>query len=255
MMPKNLVKAMAVAGALVVGGYLHLKRPEPSQMMVSASTQMLAPELFLEEAALPAVLPLKIILTVNTATVSNPISEQPQPAEEGHNITGDSQYDYSNPRIQHFYDLFTGERSRDIQTRIERTRQYDSMIRAAAEEHSIPYHTLFALIVNESGGHPEAVSSAGARGLTQIMPRTAAGYSCGNLADPERSIKCGARILADYTRWLGNLDLGLAAYAIGPGSVRDRMEAAGTDAYLELFSEGEYVPKIRAVELIIESFE
>ncbi len=168
----------------------------------------------------------------------------------GQNEPNQDKYDYSHPRIQHFYNLFRGERSRDIQTRIERTREYDNLIREAANDHNIPYATLFALIVNESGGNPQAVSTAGARGLTQIMPRTASSRGCRDLADPETSINCGAQILAEYAERFGSLDLGLAAYAIGPSMVREKVEAAGTNNYRELFPEGEYVPGIRAIERV-----
>ena len=158
---------------------------------------------------------------------------------------------YHHPRVEDFYDLFTGEQSRDIQARIERTRQYDDLIRTAAENNDLPYETLFALVVIESGGNPNTLSSAGARGLTQMMSDTANSRGCYNLADPATSINCGATYLAELRERFGSLDLALAAYNIGPTRTSRITEGSGSENYWDNFDQGEYVPRIRAVERVL----
>ena len=76
----------------------------------------------------------------------------------------------------------------------------------------------------ESSHRPYAVSSSGARGLMQLMPKTAAWY-CGiqgyELYDVRKNVFCGTSYLA-YVRRLnqGSLSLALAAYYTGPGTVK-----------------------------------
>src|SRR5688500_5216124 len=51
---------------------------------------------------------------------------------------------------------------------------YDEHVEAAAQEFGVDPHLVRGMIAAESSGRPEAVSRAGARGLMQLMPATAA---------------------------------------------------------------------------------
>jgi len=80
---------------------------------------------------------------------------------------------------------------------------------------------LEAVVGQESGFNPAAVSRAGAVGLMQLMPDTARRFGVLDRFDPEQNLRGGARYLA----WLldhfnQDLDLALAAYNAGEGSVR-----------------------------------
>jgi soluble lytic murein transglycosylase-like protein len=92
-------------------------------------------------------------------------------------------------------------------------------IEQAAEEAGVDPRLLAALVWQESGFDPDAVSSSGAVGLAQLMPATAAGLGV-DPTDPVQNLEGGARYLAWTLREFGSLDLGLAAYNAGPGSVR-----------------------------------
>lgn len=91
-----------------------------------------------------------------------------------------------------------------------------------ARRHGVEPALFRALVTQESAWNPSAVSPAGAAGLTQLMPETAAG-ECGLSAqerfDPDKSLDCGAAYLAKQLRRFGSVDLALAAYNSGPERV------------------------------------
>jgi soluble lytic murein transglycosylase-like protein len=70
----------------------------------------------------------------------------------------------------------------------------------------------------ESGFNASAVSPAGAQGLMQFMPATAAGLGV-NPLDPGSAIDGAARYLSSLKKQFGSTDLALAAYNAGPGTV------------------------------------
>jgi peptidoglycan DL-endopeptidase CwlO len=90
---------------------------------------------------------------------------------------------------------------------------------AAAAQHGVPAALLAAVAKQESGYNPSAVSSAGAEGIMQLMPSTAAGLGV-NALDPAQAIGAGAQLLGSYLqRYNGSVPLALAAYNAGPGAV------------------------------------
>ena len=91
--------------------------------------------------------------------------------------------------------------------------------RAAARQHGIPEDLFLRLVQQESGWDPEAVSRAGAVGLAQLMPDTAARLGA-DPRDPAQNLQAGARYLAMQYRAFGRWDHALAAYNAGPGAVR-----------------------------------
>lgn len=107
---------------------------------------------------------------------------------------------------------------------------YRDLVEAAARKYGVDPLLLVALMRQESSFDPRAGSSAGARGLTQFMPSTAAilAPSVGlnhfvpdDLDRPSVAIPMGAAYLADLTREFGGKPyLALAAYNAGSGNVR-----------------------------------
>jgi soluble lytic murein transglycosylase-like protein len=93
-------------------------------------------------------------------------------------------------------------------------------VRAAELRHSLPIGLLDALIATESAYVPWAISRAGAGGLAQLMPATAAELGVADRFDPLQSIEGGARYLRRMLDRFGSVSLALAAYNAGPGSVR-----------------------------------
>ncbi len=98
---------------------------------------------------------------------------------------------------------------------------YEQQIDAAAAKYGIDPAVLKGLIKQESGFNPDAGSSAGAQGLTQLMPGTASSLGVTNLHDPAQSIDGGAHYLKmQLDRFGGDYSKALAAYNAGPGAVQ-----------------------------------
>ena len=98
--------------------------------------------------------------------------------------------------------------------------KYDHLIFKASEKYNVNYNLIKAVIKAESNFNPQAVSRAGARGLMQLMPKTAYAYQVQDSFEPESNIEAGVR----YLRYLlnlfqGNLHLALAGYNAGENAV------------------------------------
>jgi soluble lytic murein transglycosylase-like protein len=97
---------------------------------------------------------------------------------------------------------------------------YASEISAAAERNGVDPALLTGLIKAESNFDPSATSPAGAQGLTQLMPATAAGLGVTNPLDPAQAIEGGAKYLRQQLdHFGGDASKALAAYNAGPGAV------------------------------------
>ncbi len=95
---------------------------------------------------------------------------------------------------------------------------YANLFTAAAARHGVDASLLAAVASTESNFNPGAVSPAGAQGLMQFMPATAAGLGVSPL-DPASAVDGAARYLKSLTQQFGSTDLALAAYNAGPGTV------------------------------------
>jgi soluble lytic murein transglycosylase-like protein len=112
----------------------------------------------------------------------------------------------TNPRLQPAYALlFAGATAR------------------AARSHSLPPEFLGATLLQESAYDPQALSAAGAIGIAQFMPDTAAGVGL-DPTDPFASIEAAAALLGGYAdayrgRYADPYSAALAAYNAGPFAV------------------------------------
>lgn len=93
-------------------------------------------------------------------------------------------------------------------------------IEAAASRQGLDPRLLASLVWAESSFNSTAVSSAGAIGLTQLMPATAAGLNV-DPWDPQQNLMGGARFLGGQLDRFGSVELALAAYNAGPGRVEE----------------------------------
>ncbi|QWC84722.1 transglycosylase SLT domain-containing protein [Nocardioidaceae bacterium] len=96
---------------------------------------------------------------------------------------------------------------------------YADLFTSAGRRHGVPPVLLAEVARAESAFDPRAVSHAGAQGLMQLMPATAAGLGVSNSFDPSQAVNGAAKLLRDLLDRFGRTDLALAAYNAGPGAV------------------------------------
>jgi soluble lytic murein transglycosylase-like protein len=94
------------------------------------------------------------------------------------------------------------------------------MLAQASATYDVDPDLLASVVRQESGGHPRAVSRAGAQGLMQLMPGTAADLGVADSFAPRENIRGGTNYLNQLLdRYHNNLVLALAAYNAGPAAV------------------------------------
>ena len=141
---------------------------------------------------------------------------------------------------------------------------YDKLVRKYANRYGFDWRLVTAQMYQESKFNPKAKSHVGARGLMQLMPRTAKSMGVKNISDPASSIQGGVKYL-DWLRDRFDADLPiseriwftLAAYNAGVGHVQDARRLAGqigldpdrwfghTEEAMLLLAKKEYAKKAR----------
>lgn len=101
------------------------------------------------------------------------------------------------------------------------------VITSAAAVQKVPVGFLTRLIWQESAFRSEATSPAGAQGIAQFMPGTAAERGLDDPFDPEKAVPASAALLSELAGRFGNLGLAAAAYNAGPRRVADWLAGRG----------------------------
>ncbi len=97
--------------------------------------------------------------------------------------------------------------------------QYRDAILRSAARWGVPPALMAGQLMAESGFDPNAGSPAGAQGIAQFMPSTAAAYGLTDPYEPVAAIDAEAHLMSDLLRQFGSPELALAAYNAGPAPV------------------------------------
>jgi hypothetical protein len=100
------------------------------------------------------------------------------------------------------------------------TEKFCEALREAAEASGIPVPFFARLLWQESRFRSNEVSHAGAQGVAQFMPQTAAEVGLDDPFDPMKALPASARFLSKLRDDFGNLGLAAAAYNAGPGRIQ-----------------------------------
>jgi soluble lytic murein transglycosylase-like protein len=98
--------------------------------------------------------------------------------------------------------------------------EIERVIKVSAADYDVDPALIEAIIANESAFDSNATSSAGARGLMQLMPQTAEALGVTDSYDVTQNIRGGTRYLRSLLDRFGKLDLAVAAYNAGPEAVQ-----------------------------------
>lgn len=105
-------------------------------------------------------------------------------------------------------------------TAVSSPADYEAYFKEASEAYGVSTTILKSIAKAESNFNPSAVSSAGAVGIMQLMPATAASLGVSNSYDARENILGGAKYISQLlSRYQGNISLALAAYNAGCGNV------------------------------------
>jgi soluble lytic murein transglycosylase-like protein len=108
------------------------------------------------------------------------------------------------------------------------------LVDGAAKEQGVDSKLLRAVIDQESGFHPCAISPKGAQGLMQLMPGTAAVFQVGDPFDPKENIQAGAKYLKQLLdKNGGDIAKALGAYNAGPNADDPAAKIPETKAYVD----------------------
>jgi hypothetical protein len=98
-------------------------------------------------------------------------------------------------------------------------KRFRAAILHSAAKWNVSAGLLAAQLLAESNFNPYAISPAGAQGIAQFMPGTAAAYGLDDPFDAEKAIEAQAHLMSDLLKQFASVQLALAAYNAGPGAV------------------------------------
>ncbi len=98
--------------------------------------------------------------------------------------------------------------------------EYDSIIKQVAAKYKLNPMLVASVIKAESNGDPKAVSTAGAKGLMQLIDSTASDMGVRDVFDPHENIEGGVKYLRRMINQFGDIKKALAAYNAGPEAVK-----------------------------------
>lgn len=108
-------------------------------------------------------------------------------------------------------------------TNLTQKEQIEDAVKKASQKYSVDANLIKAVIKTESNFKPNVVSSAGAKGLMQIMPANFKNLGITNPFDIYQNVDGGTKLLKEYiNKYNGDIQMALMAYNGGPTRMKNR---------------------------------
>ncbi|AXU48554.1 lytic transglycosylase domain-containing protein [Clostridioides difficile] len=140
----------------------------------------------------------------------------------------------------------TASRYIDVDTKDKNVKsRIENAVEQASKKYNVDENLIKAIIKVESDFNPNTVSSAGAKGLMQLMPENCKDLGVADPFDIEQNIDAGTRHIKEYIDMFGgSIEMGLMAYNGGPGRMRSRGVESISDLYKMPKETQNYIPKV-----------
>ena len=176
-------------------------------------------------------------------TLLKALSQNNQQTSNGYNLSSNSEKLFNeldsvaNNTVGKFIEVDTKDKS--VKSRIE------NAVEQASKKYNVDANLIKAIIKVESDFNPNTVSSAGAKGLMQLMPENCRDLGVTNPFNIEQNIDAGTRhIKESIDMFGGSIEMGLMAYNGGPGRMRSRGVESISDLYKMPKETQNYIPKV-----------
>ncbi|HGM3507183.1 TPA: lytic transglycosylase domain-containing protein [Clostridioides difficile] len=176
-------------------------------------------------------------------TLLKALSQNNQQTSNGYNLSSNSENLFNelgnvvNNTASRFIDVDTKDKS--VKSRIE------NAVEQASKKYNVDSNLIKAIIKVESDFNPNTVSSAGAKGLMQLMPENCRDLGVTDPFNIEQNIDAGTRHIKEYIDMFGgSIEMGLMAYNGGPGRMKSRGVESISDLYKMPKETQNYIPKV-----------
>lgn len=176
-------------------------------------------------------------------TLLKALSQNNQQTSNGYNLSSNSEKLFNeldsvaNNTVGKFIEVDTKDKS--VKSRIE------NAVEQASKKYNVDANLIKAIIKVESDFNPNTVSSAGAKGLMQLMPENCRDLGVTNPFNIEQNIDAGTRHIKEYIDMFGgSIEMGLMAYNGAPGRMRSRGVESISDLYKMPKETQNYIPKV-----------
>lgn len=138
-----------------------------------------------------------------------------------------------------------GISSANIHTNYEGKQEIYNAVEKASKKYGVDSNLILGIIKQESDFNPKVVSSAGAKGLMQLMPENCKEDGVSDPFNIEQNIDGGVKQLKGYIdRYNGSVEMALMAYNAGPGTMQRRGVTSVEHLYKMPKETQNYVPKV-----------
>ncbi|MEC3793594.1 lytic transglycosylase domain-containing protein, partial [Clostridioides difficile] len=176
-------------------------------------------------------------------TLLKALSQNNQHTSNSYNLLSNSENLFNeldnvvNNTTSRFIDVDT--KDKNVKLRIE------NAVDQASKKYNVDSNLIKAIIKVESDFNPNTVSSAGAKGLMQLMPENCRDLGVTDPFNIEQNIDAGTRHIKEYIDMFGgSIEMGLMAYNGGPGRMKSRGVESISDLYKMPKETQNYIPKV-----------